>query len=176
MSNEKYYNGIYNRHACFKWINRYTLLDWHAPVLENIWQRQQHRCKEIFNKLSLPDIILHLIGNFCHLIYILECYIIHLLFKNSKSVLQVENVLCRDWSLSQCATPYVLWNLHMQEVLYLTYTGNFYFWILLPGREIYFLGLPIYNQPKKLNTLCWKYHPPLGKLIWSIWAKIIYIF
>jgi hypothetical protein len=35
----------------------------------------------------------------------------------------------------------VLWNLHMQEVLYLTNTGNFYFWILLPGRERYFLGL-----------------------------------
>ena len=29
----------------------------------------------------------------------------------------------------------------MQEVLYFTYTGNFYVWILLPGREIYFLGL-----------------------------------
>jgi hypothetical protein len=29
----------------------------------------------------------------------------------------------------------------MQEVLYLTSTGNFYFWILLPAREVYFLGL-----------------------------------
>jgi hypothetical protein len=29
----------------------------------------------------------------------------------------------------------------MQENLYLTFTGNFYFRILLPRREIYFLGL-----------------------------------
>ena len=29
---------------------------------------------------------------------------------------------------------------HTQEVLYLTYTEDFYSWILLPGREIYFLG------------------------------------
>ena len=43
--------------------------------------------------------------------YILECHIIYLLFKNCKSVLQVEIVLCRDWSLLQCAAPYVLWNL-----------------------------------------------------------------
>jgi hypothetical protein len=28
----------------------------------------------------------------------------------------------------------------MQDVLYLTYTGNFYFWNLLPGREMYYLG------------------------------------
>jgi hypothetical protein len=37
----------------------------------------------------------------------------------------------------------------MQEVLYLTYTGNFYFWVLLPGREIYFQGLP---SPSKGGT------------------------
>ena len=36
----------------------------------------------------------------------------------------------------------VLWSPHMQEVLYLANTGNFYIWIVLPGREIYFLGLP----------------------------------
>jgi hypothetical protein len=40
----------------------------------------------------------------------------------------------------------------MQEVLYFTYTGNFFFWILLPGREIYFLGLPIAPPPKKKHT------------------------
>jgi hypothetical protein len=33
---------------------------------------------------------------FSHLIYILECHIIYLLFKNSKSVLQVEIVFYRD--------------------------------------------------------------------------------
>jgi hypothetical protein len=37
----------------------------------------------------------------------------------------------------------VLWNLHIQEILYLTYTGNLDFWILLPGREINFLGLVV---------------------------------
>jgi hypothetical protein len=47
--------------------------------------------------------------------------------------------------------------------------------ILLPGREIYFLGLLIYNQAKKLNTLSSKSHPPLTKLIWSTWAKIIFL-
>ena len=49
----------------------------------------------------------------------------------------------------------------MQEVLYLIYTGNFYFWILLPGREMYFLGLALsnttgiglaYHEPKKDNA------------------------
>ena len=34
----------------------------------------------------------------------------------------------------------------MQEVLIMTCTGNFYFSILLPGREIYFLGL-LYDLP-----------------------------
>jgi hypothetical protein len=42
----------------------------------------------------------------------------------------------------------------MQEVLYFTYTGNFFFWILLPGREIYFLGLPIAPPPKKKTHTC----------------------
>jgi hypothetical protein len=31
--------------------------------------------------------------------------------------------------------------IYMQDVLYFTYTGNFYFCLLLPRREIYFLGL-----------------------------------
>ena len=111
MSNEKYYNDIYNRHACFKLIDRYTLPDWHVPVLENIRQCQQHHsCKEIFNKLYFQDIILHRTGNFCHLLYILECHIIYLLLKTSKTVLQVEIVFCRGLNSSQCATPYFLWS------------------------------------------------------------------
>jgi hypothetical protein len=76
---------------------------------------------------------------------LLHILIIHfIMFKNFKSILQVEiRLSCAEIEVcrSQCAAPYVLWNSHMQEVLYLTYTGNFYFWILLPGREIYFLGL-----------------------------------
>jgi hypothetical protein len=48
-----------------------------GAVLKNVWQR--------------------LAGHFCHLtVYTLECHIIYLLFKNSKSVLQVKIILCRD--------------------------------------------------------------------------------
>jgi hypothetical protein len=38
------------------------------PVLENVRQRQQHRCQEIFDKISSQEIFLHLAGNSCHLI------------------------------------------------------------------------------------------------------------
>jgi hypothetical protein len=86
--------------------------------------------------------------------YILECHIIYLLFKNSKSILQVDIVLCRDWSWSQCAAPYVLGNLPhacRKFNICLIYTENFYFWILLPGREIYILGLlhTVNSNPEK---------------------------
>jgi hypothetical protein len=37
--------------------------------LENVRQRQQHRCQEMFHRISLQEIFLHLAGNFCHLIY-----------------------------------------------------------------------------------------------------------
>jgi hypothetical protein len=40
----------------------------------------------------------------------------------------------------------------MQEVLYLTYTEIFYFWILLPGREIYRPGLPEAFATNACNT------------------------
>ena len=82
-------------------------------VLENVRQRQQHCCQEIFDKISSQEIFLHLAGNSCHLIYIvsctqcawiitihiimvsvLKCHIIYLLFKKSKSILLVEIVLC----------------------------------------------------------------------------------
>jgi hypothetical protein len=84
-----------------------------TTVLENVRQRQQHRCQEIFDKISSQEIFLHLAGNSCHLIYIisctqcawiitihiimvyvLKCHIIYLLFKKSKSILLVEIVLC----------------------------------------------------------------------------------
>ena len=81
-------------------------------VLENVRQRQQQRCQEIFDKISSQEIFLHLAGNSCHLIYnimhsvwiyimfhiimvsVLKCHVIYLLFKKSKSILQVEIVLC----------------------------------------------------------------------------------
>ena len=50
--------------------------------------------------------------------------------------------------ITMCGTIYILCNLHMQKVLYLAYTGNFYFWNLLRGRVIDFLGLAM------LFTLC----------------------
>jgi hypothetical protein len=50
----------------------------------------------------------------------------------------------------------------MQDVLYLTWTGNFYFWILLPGREIYFLRLVItLPQSHKKNPFKVAYTGPL---------------
>jgi hypothetical protein len=74
-----------------------------------------------------------------------------------KSVLQVEIVrvlLCRKWSLSQCAAPYV-------HSLKSTYPGSFifdlhsyrklYFGILLPRREIYFLGLSCSLHVQKVS-------------------------
>ena len=39
-------------------------------VLENVRQRQQQRCQEIFDKISSQEIFLHLAGNSSvHLIY-----------------------------------------------------------------------------------------------------------
>jgi hypothetical protein len=89
---------------------------------------QQHHNQEMFNKISSHKIFLHLAGNFCHHIYWMP-YNLLIVYQ---SILQVKIALCRDWSLSQCEASYVLWNLHVQDVLYLTYTGNVYFWILLP--------------------------------------------
>ena len=37
-------------------------------VLENVRQRQQHRCQEMFDKISSQEIFLHLAGNSFHLI------------------------------------------------------------------------------------------------------------
>jgi hypothetical protein len=61
-----------------------------VPVLENVRQRQQHRCQEIFNKISSQENLLALCRKFL-LSYIQECHTIYLLFENSKvSILQVE--------------------------------------------------------------------------------------
>ena len=47
----------------------------------------------------------------------------------------------------------------MQEVLCLTYTGNFYFWGLMPGREIYFLGLALLESRCILIYITFKLYP-----------------
>jgi hypothetical protein len=38
-----------------------------TSVLKNVRQHQQHRYQEIFNKISLQEIFLHLAGNVCNL-------------------------------------------------------------------------------------------------------------
>jgi hypothetical protein len=81
------------------WKKTFTVSIFHGlfiwcPVLENV----RHSC-------ILYDIFI--------ILYAGMSYLIYLLFENSKSVLLAEIFLCRDWSLSQCAAPYVLWNLHM---------------------------------------------------------------
>jgi predicted transcriptional regulator len=41
-----------------------------CTVLENVWQRQQHRCQEIFNKISSQEIVLYTLQEiFCRLIF-----------------------------------------------------------------------------------------------------------
>jgi hypothetical protein len=85
--------------------------------------------------------------------HILECNIIHRLFKITESVLQVEIVVCQDWSLSQCAAaPYVLWNLYICMKFYIWLAQEI--WIFLPGREIYFLGLK-WGQHVATNNIRW---------------------
>jgi hypothetical protein len=39
---------------------------YHSAVLENVRQRQHHRCQEVFNKISPQEIFLPLAGNACH--------------------------------------------------------------------------------------------------------------
>jgi hypothetical protein len=39
---------------------------YHSAVLENVQQRQQHRCQEVFNKISSQEIFLPLAGISCH--------------------------------------------------------------------------------------------------------------
>jgi hypothetical protein len=104
------------------WKKTFTVSIFHGlfiwcPVLENV--RHSYILHDIF-------IIL----------YAGMPYLIYLLFENSKSVLLTEIFLCRDGSLSQCAIRSLKSTYSMQDVLYLTRTGNFYFWILLPGRGI----------------------------------------
>ena len=77
------------------------------------------------------------------ILYILDCHIIYLIFKTSRSVLQVEIVFWRDLSLWQCAALYFLWNLHMQEVLY------FELRITLPNSP----------EPEAHDTRVWQVRP-----------------
>jgi hypothetical protein len=80
--------------------------------------------------------------------YILECHIILFRFKN----LTFFNVLRFNF-ITMCgcphSAPYMFSEIYIIQIagsfifeLYI-YTGNFYFWILLPGREIYFSGLMV---------------------------------
>ena len=73
----------------------------------------------------------YLAENFCHLVYMQECRIIYLLFKKAS-----------------CADTEVYHNVRHT----LTYTGNSYFSILLPGREMYFLGLLLLIQTRFLKS------------------------
>jgi hypothetical protein len=98
------------------WKKTFTVSIFHGlfiwcPVLENV--RHSYILHDIF-------IIL----------YAGMSYLIYLLFENSKTVLLAEIFLCRDWSLSQCAAPYVLWNLH-------TVCRTFYIWL---AQEIFIFG------------------------------------
>jgi hypothetical protein len=73
------------------------------------------------------------------------------------------------------------------DVLYFTYTGNFYFlFVFLPGREIYFLGLsqPLYYQrfdtypESTLRGKRWHWWNKISIVMWlmvsaaAIWVKI----
>jgi hypothetical protein len=79
-------------------------------VLENVRQCQQHRCQEMFNKLSSQEIFLHLAGNFCHVILFTGMpYNLLIVYK---SVLQVE-IIHHNWLSQMCRTIYVLWNLYI---------------------------------------------------------------
>ena len=103
-------------YSLYSWGDIYLIVVT-PSVLENVRQRQQQRCQEMFDKISSQEIFLHLAGNSCHLIYnimhsvciitihvimvsVLKWHIIYLLFKKSKSIFLVEIVLCWDWSLS----------------------------------------------------------------------------
>ena len=61
----------------------------------------------------------------------LQCHILHLLFKNSKSILQVEIVLCRDWSyITMCGNIRSL-----KSEIYIC--RKFYMWLT---QEIFIFG------------------------------------
>ena len=115
--------------------------------------------------------------------YILEChaYTIYLLFTKAfcKSRMSRFFTMCGTISDIAMVCGYkvrlfpasftILWCLHMQEVLYLTaYTWNFYFWILLSGREVYFLGL-VYWRRHRINID--KYLNNLYIYFYFIWRK-----
>jgi hypothetical protein len=111
-------------------------------VLENV---QQHRCQEIFNKISSQEIFLPCRKFLSSCIQ--ECRIIYLLFKKAS-----------------CADTEVYHNVRHT----LTYTGNSYFSILLPGREMYFLGLLLLIQTRflKSRNISKCINKLLGSLLW----------
>ncbi len=90
-------------------------------MLENIRQRQQHRCQDI------------LVEYFCR----------KFLSLSKLCTAKIENY--HHYELYRTSLKPIY---SMQEVLLVTCTGNSYFSILLPGREIYFLGL---HPPSSVN-------------------------
>lgn len=95
--------------------------------LENVLQHQEMHLAQLPENL-LQNIIA---GNFrkpcrkfCHFIHWNAIYKMFLLFKNSKYTLEIEIVLCRDWSLPQCVTPRIR-SLKSTICTKLAYTGNF---------------------------------------------------
>ena len=90
---------------------------------ENVRQRLQHHCQQIFNKISFQEIF-SVAGNilqdiFVLLQYVLECHITLLLVY--KSVLRGE-IFHRN-CLSQCV-GHNTFSLHMQEVLFLEFSAR----------------------------------------------------
>ena len=78
---------------------------------------------ENFHKLSGQEIFLHLAGNYCHG---MPCNLVIVYIQKRFATRDKDCLLPR----LKFSTIYVLWNLHMQGVLYFTYTGIFYVWII----------------------------------------------
>ncbi len=90
--------------------------------MENVRQRQQHRCQEISVK--------YFRGKFSHILQ--EIFVMIVKIVPAK----IEFYHHYKQNRASLKSAY-----NMREVLLITSTGNFEFSILLPGREIYFLGL-----------------------------------
>jgi hypothetical protein len=80
-----------------KSVSKYVRLI--SALLENVWQRQQHRFQGIFNKISLQEMFLHLQEIFAILYTGYMPYNLLIFPKNSKNGLQIEIALCQDKSL-----------------------------------------------------------------------------
>jgi hypothetical protein len=97
-------------------------------VLGNVWQRQQQRCQEVFNKISSQEIFLHLV-----ILYIYTGMPHNLLIVQKR----FEIVLCRDWSVRHH---------NMFSEIYIC--RKFYIWLT---QKIFIFGFCC--QEKKINVL-----------------------